>query len=196
MKIGLFGGTFDPPHNGHTQLVHDVLEQDLFDEVWYVPVGIHQQLFAKNEMTQLDHRLALLQLIVVDRTRIERYEIDSQKPSHTHTTLQALQQLYPEHTFSFLMGSDQLSSLHLWNCDQDDQCFPVAADEFSYYVYPRVGFPIDDLPYDNLKIVTDVKPVELSSTLVRTKLQRGESIQNLVSPSVLAYIEEHSLYER
>jgi nicotinate-nucleotide adenylyltransferase len=193
MKIALFGGTFDPPHLAHTKLVQAVLTQKLVDQVWYVPVAIHQQQFSKSDMLAVEHRLAMLELILTDQTKIELFEINSQQPSHTHTTLQQLQKTYPQHQFSFLMGSDQLTKLHLWNCDQDQTCFPAVADEFEYRVYPRAGFSLK-LPFPNLKIVTGVEPIKLSSTEIREKISRKESVEDMVAPKVLEYISDHQLY--
>lgn len=194
MKIAVFGGTFDPPHRAHTQLVASVLEQGLFDQVWYVPVFRHQKLFAKEQMTAAEHRLKMLELVQTGATKIETYEIDQAKPSHTHTTLKALSQKYPQDQFSFLMGSDQLPSLHKWNCEQDERCFPQAADEFEYYVYPRAGYPMEPLPFSNLKPISSVEPMDDSSTRVRAAVEQGRDITDLVSQPVADYIEKHSLY--
>lgn len=195
MQIGLFGGTFDPPHLAHTRLVETVIAQGLFDQVWYLPVAIHQTQFAKVGMSSVEDRLALLELVQTADTRIEKYEVESHQPSHTHSTLRRLRRRHPNHTFSFIMGSDQLAKLNLWNCDQDEHCFPAAADEFNYYVYPRAGFD-SRLPYDNLKLITGVEPMALSSTEIRHKVVLGEPITDLVSPAVAAYIATHQLYEQ
>jgi nicotinate-nucleotide adenylyltransferase len=193
MKIALFGGTFDPPHLAHTKLVDAVLEQGLFDQVWYVPVAIHQQQFIKDSMLDVQHRLAMLDLVLVENTRVEKFEINSNQPSHTHTTLRALQEKFPEHQFCFLMGSDQLQKLELWNCEQDVACFPRAADEFEYYIYPRAGYPLD-LPFSNLKIIEEVEPIDLSSTDIREMLAAGKSIENVVATAVYEYIQKNNLY--
>jgi nicotinate-nucleotide adenylyltransferase len=192
MKIGVFGGTFDPPHIAHTTLVTEVLRKNIFDQVWYLPVAVHQPQFAKNAVA-IDHRLTMLSLIQNEKTRIELFEVESKQASHTHSTLRALQEKYPEYHFSFLMGADQMAKLHLWNCDQDKACFPQAADEFDYYVYPRKGFDLV-LPFSNLKVVEDVTPMEVSSTQVREKIMAGESVDTLLEPQVLNYIVENNLY--
>ena len=191
MKIGLFGGSFDPPHLAHQALVTTVLTKGLFDQIWYVPVVIHQPAFAslKADMSRLADRLAMLELIHQPRTRIERYEIDSEQPSYTHRTLRVLASQHPQHTYSFIMGSDQLSKLHLWRCDQDRQCFPQAASEFAYYVYPRVGYLVN-LPYPNLRLIEGVAPLALSSTQIRDLVKQGRSITGLVDPGVEQYIQQ------
>jgi nicotinate-nucleotide adenylyltransferase len=195
MQIGLFGGTFDPPHRAHTTLVETFIANGLFDQVWYLPVAIHQTQFNKQHMSSVRDRLAMLKLVQTNQTRIETYEIDSHKPSHTHSTLRALQQHYPQHTFSFVMGADQLPKLHLWNCDQDEHCFPEAADEFKYYIYPRLGFN-NELPYANLHLITGVEPMAYSSTDVRYKVSHNQPIADLVNDNVYEYIQQHQLYTK
>ena len=193
-RILLFGGTFDPPHLAHTQMVQTILDRQLFDEVWYIPVGRHDTLFVKPGMGKVSDRLAMLKMVAIPHTKIETYEIDSGKTSFTHSTLRRLSQLYPESKFSWLMGSDQLAKLDLWDCADEEKCFPKCADEFDYYVYPRAGFPLI-LPFANLKVIKDVEPMAVSSTAIRSKVKAGQSITQLVSPAVAAYIKEHHLYQ-
>jgi len=192
MHIGVFGGTFDPPHIAHSILVNEVLQKNIFDQVWYLPVKIHQSIFAKDSLA-IDHRLKMLSFIQTDQTRVELFEVDSNQESHTHSTLRALQKKHPNHTFSFLMGADQLPKLHLWNCEQDRQCFPEAADEFKYYIYPRKGYSLD-CPYSNFKIIKQVTPMGVSSSEVRAKLADNVSVADLLQPQVLQYIVEKNLY--
>ncbi len=193
MNILLFGGTFDPPHAAHTKMVQTILERQLFDEVWYVPVGQHDQLFLKPGMGSTADRLKMLSLIQDPGTKIETFEVDSGKPSHTHTTLRAMAQLHPDKNFSWLMGSDQLAKLDLWSCDSEQQCFPHCADEFDYYIYPRLSYPLD-LPYPNLKVIQGVEPMAIAATDIRVKVKAGEPITGLVDPQVEAYIKEKGLY--
>jgi nicotinate-nucleotide adenylyltransferase len=157
-----------------------------------LPVAIHQPQFAKSS-SELDHRLTMLSFIQTQQTRVELYEVESKQASHTHSTLRALQQKYPEQTFSFVMGADQLPKLHLWNCEQDEHCFPDAADEFEYYVYPRKNVDAT-LPYSNLQLIQDVTPMAVSSTDIRQKIQAGVSVQELLHPKVWQYIVENNLY--
>lgn len=192
MKIALFGGTFDPPHLAHTQMVKTLLDQGRFDQIWFVPVAKHQEQFAK-EMSSVEDRVAMLKIVKLPGTKIETCEIEENRTSHTHTDLKQLNHQHPQHHFSWLMGSDQLVNLHLWNCDQDRQCFPRMADEFDFYVYPRVDFDLE-LPFDNLKLITDVEPMAVSSTEIRDKVKKGESITGLVDPKIEAYIQDHHLY--
>jgi len=194
MNIALFGGTFDPPHLGHTKLVTEVLAQQLFDEVWYLPVFLHQQRFAKDEMSSWENRLAMLHLVEQKGTRICEFEKTSGKPSFTHLALRELSHQSPADKFSWLMGSDQLTSLSLWKCELHETCFPACSDEFDYYVYPRTGFAMS-LPYQNLKVVKNVAPMELSSTQIRNLVKTNKPIKGLVDGKVVSYIEAKKLYQ-
>ncbi len=194
-KVILFGGTFDPPHLGHTKMVSAILDQGIGDEVWYLPVHQHQDRFSKDSMSSWEDRVAMLNIILEPKTKISMFEKTSGQKSFTHLALRSLTQQYPDYTFSWLMGSDQLPTLHLWKCNIDDHCFPEAADEFDYFVYPRLGFPME-LPYSNLKEVKNVEPMAISSTVIRQRVQAGESITGLVDPKVEEHIFSNQLYRR
>lgn len=194
MHIILFGGTFDPPHQAHSQMVQLILDQHLADEVWYVPVGSHHtKFFDTKQMTPVAHRVAMLNLILVPQTKVETFEITSGKPSHTDLTLHTLQARFPELTFSWLIGSDQLAKLHLWIRENGQPTFPSLLEEFDFYVYPRQGYPMT-LPHPQLKVVTGVEPMADSSTEIRRLIRAGEPITGLVDPQVEQYIIEHKLY--
>jgi nicotinate-nucleotide adenylyltransferase len=192
-KIIIFGGTFDPVHLGHIKMVSSILEQGWGDEVWYLPVFKHQTRFVKKQMSEWSVRLDMLKLVQQPNTKICDFEKTSGQPSYAHFALRKLSQDYPGKQFSWLMGSDQLGSLHYWKCDQDAACFPEAADEYSYFVYPRKGHPMD-LPYNNLQPIQDVEPMSISSTEIRHKIKQQESISELVAPEVEEYIRQHQLY--
>jgi nicotinate-nucleotide adenylyltransferase len=194
MNILILGGTFDPPHLAHTTMVQTILDRRLFDEVWYLPVGHHHsEFFDIKKMTPIADRLKMLQLVLVPRTRIELYEVETVDKSYTLDTLRALQILYPAHKFSFLMGSDQLTGLHLWLKADKTPSFPEALNEFDFYIYPRQGYPLD-LPYQQLKIIDQVEPQSDSSTEIRRRIKNHESITGLVDPQVENYIQQHQLY--
>src|SRR5689334_22148241 len=105
MKICLFGGAFDPPHLGHQRIAAEIIAQNLADEVWFVPVKTHS--FGK-PMTDPQQRLAMLQLIQLPHTKIETYELEQTGVNYTFNTLEALAKRYPEHEFSWVIGSDNL----------------------------------------------------------------------------------------
>lgn len=200
MHIGILGGSFDPPHNGHQALVSVVLQQKIFDEVWYLPAAVHDPQFDKPGMSTAADRRAMLELVVAahqqknEAVRLETIELDEELMGFTHRTLRELAKRHTEHKLSFIIGSDQLAKLHLWGCDLEKECFPKVFAEFDWYVYPRGGSPITTLPFSELKVITNVEPMEVSSTEIREKVARDESIGELVGSRVEQYIRNAHLY--
>lgn len=189
MKIALFGGAFDPPHAGHQQVTAALLLHQLFDEVWYVPVGEHAfPGFKPKEMVSAEHRLAMLKLICDQPAiRVEEYELTKSGPSYTYDTLQYLTAQYPEHEFGWIIGSDNLAGFHKW---LDVHALLL---NHHFYVYPRAGYPMEPL-FPQMTALTQLPSIEVSSTEVRAALSTGSSIQDLVDPRVAQYIETHHLY--
>lgn len=186
MNISLFGGAFDPPHLGHQAVVANLLATELADEVWYLPVKNHH--FAK-QMESVEHRLAMLKLIVGDdsNVKIEEYELHQEGINYTYDTLVALSAQYPEHRFSFVIGSDNLLNFHRWLENR-----PLLLD-FPFFVYPREGSLFAPL-YRNMTPLTEMKTVEISSTQIREKIKAGQPITELVTKAVADYIVQHGLY--
>ncbi|MFZ5437640.1 MAG: nicotinate (nicotinamide) nucleotide adenylyltransferase [Patescibacteria group bacterium] len=191
MKIILFGGAFDPPHLGHHSITKNILDLVIADQVWYVPAKTHP--FAK-KLTADHHRLAMLEFLVADdpRTKIETYELDKAGISYSHETLDALAQKYPEHEFSWLIGSDNLAKFHLWG-DSLGRDFKQMLAKYHFFVYPRKGYPFSPL-YDNMTSLTNMQEIEVSSTLVRQKVANGEDISAVVKDEIIEYIKNNNLY--
>jgi nicotinate-nucleotide adenylyltransferase len=190
MRVMLFGGAFDPPHLGHQQIATGILQQGIADAVWYVPVHIHS--FAKN-MSEAQHRLALLELIQQPGTRIETYELNESTTNYTFNTLDALSAQYPEHTFSWVIGTDNLAQFHLWG-DRNGRTYTEMLAKYPFYVYPRHGYPFQPL-YAGMTALTNLPEINVSSSQVRELLQSGKSISDLVTPAVAAYIQKYQLYQ-
>jgi nicotinate-nucleotide adenylyltransferase len=185
MKIALFGGAFDPPHLGHQQITALLLKENIVDEVWYVPVRQHP--FSKQLQTTDEHRLAMLRLIQQPGTRTETYELENDEVSLSYITLRTLSNRHPEHTFSWVIGSDNLKDFHKWDF------YTQMLQEFTFYVYPRAGYAFEPL-YEGMVSLREMPEVAVSSTEVRAHIKAGQSIDSLVDARVAAYIAEHQLY--
>jgi nicotinate-nucleotide adenylyltransferase len=186
MKITLFGGTFDPPHLGHSKIAQALLDQHRAEEVWFLPVGEHA--FEK-KASPASVRVAMLEQILEKNQRIELYEIEHPGMSITYETLMALATKYPEHQFSFVIGSDNLEKFDLWHQYRE------LLKRFPFFVYPREGADLQPL-YPGMTVLTGVEPVSISSTQVRSAIQSGDSIENLVHPKVAEYISKERLYKK
>lgn len=185
MKVCLFGGAFDPPHLGHQLMVQTMLNKGLADQVWFVPAYKHS--FDK-DMSKAEHRLNMLKMAKIPQTRIELCEIERKGESKTVDTLNFLSRHYPDYKFSWLIGSDNLEKFHLW----DD--YQQMLSDHTFYVYPRADHDLAPT-YDGMVILKNVKKVKLSSTRLRQKIIKGESIKGLVLEKVRQYILEHRLYQ-
>ncbi|NCN45232.1 MAG: nicotinate (nicotinamide) nucleotide adenylyltransferase [Candidatus Pacebacteria bacterium CG10_big_fil_rev_8_21_14_0_10_36_11] len=193
MQIMLFGGAFDPPHLGHQYITKNILDQNIADQVWYVPAKNHP--FAKN-MSPAKDRLAMLQFLVAQdsRTRIETYELDKEGVSYSYQTLKALSAKYPEHEFSWLIGSDNLAKFHLWG-DGNGGDYRIMLGKYKFYVYPRKNFSFSPL-YDNMFPLKNMQEIEISSTLIRNQCLNDSTIDKLVDPAVVEYIKNNQLYQK
>ena len=184
MKICIFGGAFDPPHLGHTTIAQTLLKHKKCAEVWFLPVGEHA--FEK-KMSSAADRTAMLELVLEPQMKIERYELDRTELSITYETLQALAVAYPQHTFSFVIGSDNIERFTEWHHYQE------MLAQFPFWVYPRQGFPLTGL-LPGMIALTEAEPIAVSSTEVRAAVRTGKSLEGLVNEQVAEYIQTHQLY--
>ena len=115
MRVGIFGGTFDPVHVGHLILAEQAREQARLDEVWFVPAPRPPQKEGL-ALTRFDYRVEMLALATAGQPafRIDELEKERAGPSYTIDTLEELHRRSPEHTFFLLVGSDSLADLPFW----------------------------------------------------------------------------------
>lgn len=185
MKITVFGGAFDPPHQGHLQIARELLKQKLADEVWFLPVKEHAFL---KKLSAPAVRVEMLHNILEPGMKIEEFELNQTGTNFTYQTLCALKQKYPEHQFSFVIGSDNLTNFHKWNN------FTELLEKFQVFVYPRQGFSLEPL-YSNMHILHNVPAMAMSSSSVQKAILQTQPISHLVTLGVAQYIEENKLYQ-
>ncbi len=191
MKICIFGGSFNPIHNGHMALASVILQQSLADEVWLM-VTPQNPLKQSAELLDEDTRLLLAKLATARDERVKAcdFEFHLPRPSYTWQTLSALLKHFPQHDFSFLIGGDNWENFSKWaNPD-------YILSNAEIIVYPRPGVAFDDkaMP-ENVRLLHNVTLFANSSTDIRNKIKNGESIADLVPSEVAAYISEHKLYQ-
>jgi len=169
MKIALFGGAFDPPHKGHRLVADSLVENKIVDEVWFVPVFKHPWADRYNKKSLTDYNLRVLML---QNTLSKEFE-DRQKVVHfkdvsfTYPTLLYFQNKYPQHEFSWVMGSEYLDRF-----DDFLTGHPKLLD-FHFYIYPRAGYAfIEKYHKKNMTFLTSMPEIEISSSMVKEKIKR------------------------
>lgn len=183
MHIGLLGGAFNPPHVGHLMIAQQAMDFAGLDEVWFLPN--YGQLPPK-PVESVIHRLAMTRLLAIPHTRVSTIEIDHKLDGDT---VHLLSYLPNEHSFSFIIGSDQLPTFHLWGKWQE------LLSRMPFLVFPRYGFPNEPL-YDGMRVISNelVIGTNISSTKIRNRVAKGLSIDQFVPQEISSYIREHGLY--
>ena len=186
MRLGIFGGSFDPPHVGHLLVVADALEKLELDRVVFVPAGI-QPLKAGQPVADPSHRLAMVRLLAGDDPRfaVDSIEIDREGLSYTVETLAAFAERHPQSERFFLVGTDVLASFRHWR--EPDRVVRLA----TLAVMERDG-EAAQLPDGAVRIAT--RRVDVSSTEIRERVRRGRTIRGFVPEAVEAYIVSERLY--
>ena len=183
-SIGIFGGSFNPIHNGHIALAKAFLEKENLDEVWFMvspqnPFKVNQQLLA-------DHlRLELVRKAIADNPhfRASDYEFQLPKPSYTWNTLQHLSHDYPTHRFTLLVGGDNWAAFDRWYHAED------ILSNYKIVVYPRRGQEIDKSTLPTNVSLLQTPLIDVSSTDVRQRVEQGEDISKLVPEEILNDIQ-------
>jgi nicotinate-nucleotide adenylyltransferase len=195
MKIGIFGGTFDPPHSGHLTLARSALEQLQLDEVLFLPAN-KNPLKSRAGITPGKHRLAMVQRLIQKEEgfSLSDMELTRGGVSYTVDTLGELQMVRPAE-YWFLMGADALRGLPDWKNPQRLMRLcrlgvAVRPPMTEHDVMARV--PAE---FKGKVDVVKMSPMDVSSTDIRNRLARNQPVTGLVSPEVLQYIREQKLYK-
>lgn len=193
MTIGCLFGTFDPPHNGHVAIASAVRTLAMLDEVWLVVTPVNP--FKQGKVISTDgERLHMTALAVRghEGLRASDVEMGLAQPNYTVDTLEEMRRRFPEHTFSLIMGSDNLAGLHRWKGPDE-----ILAHH-RVLVYPRPGVDL----HRQQAIYTDHPQVQwveaplmdLSSTRIRNMVRERQDISALVPIAVRDHILTKGLY--
>jgi nicotinate-nucleotide adenylyltransferase len=197
MRLGIFGGTFDPPHIGHLILASEAQEQLALDRVLWV-LTPHPPHKTDQKVTSTIDRLDLLRLALGDDQHFEisRVDIDRPPPHFAVDTLRLLHAQFPQATLVFLMGSDSLDDLPQWHTPRD---FLHECDELGVMCRPGREIDLSELekllPGASGRVYFLEAPLlEISSTRLREKIADGGSYRYYLPPAVWRLIEEKGLY--
>ncbi len=201
MKIGILGGTFNPPHKGHVKLGLDFKKKLSLDKVVVIPAKIPTHKKAKDLVSGED-RLKMCSLAFKDPVfEISDIETKSDRESYTVYTLEELKKMYPEDEFYLIIGSDMFLIFDKWYRYKDilsmcTVCVEArendeSSDELKRFAKKTLG--IDTKKSDKI-IINPVKPFPVSSTEIRQRIKDKKGVKRLVDSDELEYIKIRGLY--
>ena len=201
MRIAFFGGTFDPPHNGHIGLAQQVIASGHTDKVLFVPTFSPPHKFGL-PVTPYRHRPAMLRLAVNAQPGVEISDIEARLgkvPSYTFEVMSALEREFPGDRLQLMLGSDSLLQLHSWHMARE------LVSRWEILTYPRPGemlavadlckFWNADIAEKLIKTVLKLPFFEISSTEIRKMIAKNEKVGKLIYRDVEVYIVNNGLYK-
>ena len=198
-RIGLFGGTFNPPHLGHLRLAELAADEADLDLVIIMPAGVPPHKVAPG-LASGEERMALCRRTFCDpRFVVSDMELRRDGKSYTVETVRTLQACYPEDRLFLIIGSDMLSSFDQWyRYDEILSLCSLLVLSREADISPEM---LRDYAAERLKLqegdgfqILETEPLELSSTMVRDRILKGEDVSDLLSADAYAYIKEKGLY--
>lgn len=203
MKIGLFGGTFNPPHLGHVRLLAHFSEKIGFDKIFVVPDKrpVHK---ICEDLALDSERLEMCRLAFCDsKYTVSSMEIERPADSYTVLTVRALLEQYPQAEIYLIIGSDMFLSFHKWyKCHEIlEKCTlcvasrenAVEINDLRRYAFSQFRIYINGLEGKNM-ILSPIEPFEISSSALRKAIAEGTDTSAYLTPDVENYIHERGLY--
>ena len=192
MEIGLYFGSFNPIHIGHLAIANYMINFSPIDELWFVisPQNPHKE---KASLLNDYQRLHMVDLAIENfpRLRTSSIEFTLSQPSYTINTLTHLEEKYPEHTFSLIMGGDNLQTFDRWKNAEK------ILKNYKLYIYPRPNnaIPKDYENHPHIQFV-DAPLMEISSSFIRKSLQDGKNVQGFMPTGAWKYLDEMNFYKK
>lgn len=185
-RVGILGGTFDPPHIGHLIMANEVQQSLNLDEIRFMPNQIPPHKRRKNIATNED-RKAMISMSIADHPHfvMELIEFERDGPSFTYDTICLLKQREPDIEFYFIIGADMIEYLPNW------YNIEILCKMIQFIGVNRPGHS-NKTNYPVIQI--EIPDINISSTLIREKIQENLSIKYLVMDEVMEYMKEHNLY--
>ena len=190
-KIGIFGGAFDPIHNGHLILAQSVMETMKLDEIWFIPANYH--IFKKeSEISFAEHRYSMVKMAVKnnDKFKCLDIEIKKKKISYSYETLTELKKFYADIKFYFIIGADNLNTFNEWK--SADKIFELC--EVVVFGRPDVKLNKEGEKYYKKSRWIKTPLIEISSSEIRKRFMTGKTNRYLIPESVNSYINDNNIY--
>lgn len=187
-KIGIMGGTFNPPHLGHLIIADQVKDQLNLDKILFMPTAQPPHSSIEKDTIASEKRVEMLELAIQSHPDfdLELYEVQQGGKNYSYDTIKALKEMYPGVEFYFIIGGDMIEDLPSWH--RIDELVEIV----QFVGVKRRNFENDtDYPI----IMVDLPLIDISSSLIREKVSRGCSIKYLLPRDVEKYIELEGLYK-
>jgi len=195
--IGLYGGTFDPIHNGHLHVARQLLTSGRISKVLLIPAG-EPQLKTPPQATG-EQRIEMCRLAIADSSKsadlaieVSDIELNRSGPSYAIDTVTELMKVHPKEEFAWIIGIDAFRRVDQWHESAR------LRDLISFIVIERPSNEDKREDVDDTEefASVDIDALSISSTEIRARIARGESVDSLVSPTVRKFIRENGLYAR
>lgn len=190
-RLGIFGGTFNPIHHGHLVAVQESMLEVSLDRVLFVPT--HNPPHKPSPKVSSTHRTRMTERALRnnDRMKVSRIELEREGPSYSINTIEALRKKYPDDRFYLMIGGDELVQFTEWKDWESilNQCDLIGMNRPGTDENQSTDHDV----MDNTRFV-DIPEIEISSTLIRNRLQDGQPAEFFLPESVHEYIKEHQLY--
>lgn len=197
-KTGVFGGTFNPIHYGHLLLAEQAREFVSLDEVVFMPSG-NSYMKDSSEIAAGEHRLAMTKLALSGNPFFSLSALETERGGATYTcdTLCVLRKQNPDTQYYFILGADNLFSIEDWKNPEIilGNCYLITTvrGKKSEDDIKRQATYLEQ-KYDTRVILLPERKIDLSSSEIRARLQKGESVRYMIPDKVLSYIQEYKLY--
>ena len=186
MKIAVLGGGFNPPHMGHLLICRQVLSFTGNREVWFLPYFQHPW---DKQSIDCKHRLKMCKLMSSGNIKTFDLEIETRKKNYTFETVVELVKKYPQHDFSWVIGSDLWPEFLTWEKAHE------MLKKIKVLVFPRAGYPVINLQ-QNVSTISNklTNTTDISSEKIREMVRQGLPVDGLVTKAVGDYIKQNKLY--
>lgn len=191
MKIGIFGGSFNPIHSGHAIIAHHVISNGEVDSLWLMVSPINPLKVGQVAQVSDADRLRMVEMVSrpLEGVETSAFEFSMPRPSYTIDTLNALSAKFPDDEFYLIIGGDNWQAFGQWRNSEE------ILSRYHVLIYPRLGYDVN-IPKelsDRVRLI-DAPVIELSSTQVRERLAHGKSVRYYVPDDVNDYITRNNLY--
>ncbi len=190
MRIGIFGGTFNPIHTGHAIIANHMMQHGHLDRLWLMVSPLNPFKVSQGEQPDT-HRLRMAELVSrrIDGVETSAFEFGLPRPSYTIHTLDALQQKFPNDEFYLVIGADNWAAFDRW------AGYEQILQKHKVLIYPRMGVDVVIPPkWQHCVQLVDAPVVEVSSTVIRQGIKDQHNMCFYLPDDVYRYILENKLY--